>query len=82
MSSYSAQGASAERVLIHPDTDAPGVSRMLTQQFIYVAASRGREEMQMFTNAREELAEALLRSEEKATALEPEAPQRYREITL
>lgn len=78
MTSYSAQGSTAERVLIHLDTDAPGTSRMLTQQLIYVAASRGRQEMHVFTNAEvDELKEALGRSEEKATALAPEQIEAY-----
>ena len=51
---------------------------MLTRELIYTAGSRHREEMHVFTNAREDLAEALMRSEEKATALEPEAIQQYR----
>ena len=75
--SYTAQGSTTERTLIHLDTDAPGTSRMLTQQLIYTAGSRHRDEMHVFTNARDELAGALLRSEEKATALEPEAIRSY-----
>ncbi|MBV9268705.1 MAG: hypothetical protein JO061_21230 [Acidobacteriaceae bacterium] len=40
MTSYAAQGTTAERVLVHLDTDGPGVGRMVNQQLIYVAASR------------------------------------------
>jgi hypothetical protein len=78
MTSYSAQGTPAERVLVHLDADSPGVSRMVNQQLIYVAASRGREDMQVFVNARDELVENLLRREEKATALAPEEVGTYR----
>jgi ATP-dependent exoDNAse (exonuclease V) alpha subunit len=80
MTSYAAQGTTAERVLVHLDTDSPGISRMVNQQLIYVAASRGREDLQVFVNAREELVENLLRREEKATALAPEEVGRYRAI--
>ncbi|HEY7210007.1 MAG TPA: hypothetical protein VH477_07020, partial [Bryobacteraceae bacterium] len=45
MTSYAAQGTTAERVLVHLDTDSPGVSRMVNQQLIYVVASRGREDV-------------------------------------
>lgn len=82
MTSYAAQGATAERVLVHLDTDAPGAGRMVNQQLIYVAASRGREEMQVFVNSREDLAQALLRRAEKASALSPEVIGRYRAISM
>jgi len=77
MTSFSAQGAGADRVIVHLDTDTPGVSRLLAQQLIYVAVSRGRPDVQVFANSREELVRALLRSEEKATALEPGEISRY-----
>jgi ATP-dependent exoDNAse (exonuclease V) alpha subunit len=82
MTSYAAQGATAERVLVHLDTDAAGAGRMVNQQLIYVAASRGRDEMQVFVNSRENLAQALLRRDEKATALTPEVIGRYRGISI
>ena len=82
MTSYAAQGATADRVLIHLDTDAPGAGRMVNRQLIYVAASRGRDEMQVFVNSREDLAHALLRREERATALAPEDIGRYRAISM
>ena len=82
MTSYAAQGATADRVLIHLDADAPGAGRMVNQQLIYVAASRGRDEMQVFVNSRDDLAQALLRREEKATALAPQDIGRYREISI
>ena len=82
MTSYAAQGATADRVLIHLDTDAPGAGRMVNQQLIYVAASRGRDEMQVFVNSCEDLAQALLRLDEKATALAPQDIGRYREISV
>lgn len=82
MTSYSAQGSTAMKVIVHLDTDAPGVSRMISQQLIYVAASRGREDVQVFANSREELSQALLRREENATALAPEQISRYQKIAV
>ena len=55
---------------------------MVNQQLIYVAASRGRDEIQLFVNSREDLTQALLRREEKATALAPDDIGRYREISV
>ena len=78
MTSFSSQAASVERFIVHLDTDAPGALRLLTQQLAYVAISRGRKDVQVFTNTHEDLAQTLLRSEEKATALAPQEISSYR----
>ena len=50
---------------MHLDTDIPGISRMVNQQLIYVAASRGCEDIQLFGTARAELVENLLGEEKR-----------------
>ena len=76
--SYRVQSLTAENVLVHIDTDAPNVARMYSREFAYVAFSRGRQKMDVFTNARDELARSLTRSEEKPSALAEEEVRRYR----
>jgi ATP-dependent exoDNAse (exonuclease V) alpha subunit len=80
MTSYSSQGATTDRVIIQIDTDVPGAHKLLNEQLIYVAASRGRQDVQIFANDREELDRYLSRSAEKATALVPEQVAEYRQI--
>jgi conjugative relaxase-like TrwC/TraI family protein len=58
VTSHSSQGQTAERVLIHVDTElAP--KDLLNSRMAYVAVSRGAEDAQLFTNDREKLPEAL-----------------------
>jgi ATP-dependent exoDNAse (exonuclease V) alpha subunit len=72
MTSYSAQGATTDKVIVHIDTDAPNVQKMLSQQLLYVAASRGKQEGRLVVNDREALDRFLSRRPENATALAPE----------
>jgi hypothetical protein len=78
MTSYSAQSADANRVVIHLDTDAPHTARMLTQQLIYVATSRGKHDVQIFTDNLEELRNMLYRLEAAPMALSPADLKGYR----
>jgi DNA primase catalytic core len=78
MTSYTSQGATADKVIIQIDTDAPGAHKLLNEQLAYVAASRGRHDVQIFANDREELDRYLSRAAEKATALAPEQQAEYR----
>ena len=54
----SAQGQTAERVLIHVDTEL-AAKDLLNSRMAYVAVSRGAEDAQLYTNDRENLPEAL-----------------------
>lgn len=77
MTSYSAQGTTAPKVIAHLDTDSPAQA-LLNRAFIYVAWSRGQYDAVMFTNNREDLNRVLLRPDEKAMALTPEQVKEYR----
>jgi conjugative relaxase-like TrwC/TraI family protein len=58
VTSYSGQGQTADRVLIHVDTDLPAKD-LINNRMAYVAVSRGASDAQIFTNDRGRLAEAL-----------------------
>lgn len=60
VTSYSGQGQTADRVLIHVDTDLPAKD-LINHRMAYVAVSRGAYDAQIFTNDRGKLAEALSR---------------------
>jgi DNA primase catalytic core len=77
MTSYSAQGATTDKVIVHIDTDAPNVQKMLSQQLAYVAVSRGKQDVQLVVNDREELERFLSRRPENATALAPAEVAQY-----
>jgi conjugative relaxase-like TrwC/TraI family protein len=58
VTSHSSQGQTAERVLIHVDTEL-AAKDLLNSRMAYVAVSRGAQDAQLFTNDREKLPEAL-----------------------
>jgi hypothetical protein len=58
MTSHSSQGQTADRVLIHVDTEL-GAKDLLNSRMAYVAVSRGAHDAQLFTNDREKLPAAL-----------------------
>jgi ATP-dependent exoDNAse (exonuclease V) alpha subunit len=58
VTSHSSQGQTAERVLIHVDTEL-AAKDLLNSRMAYVAVSRGAEAAQLYTNDREKLPEAL-----------------------
>lgn len=60
VTSYSGQGQTADRVLIHVDTDLPAKD-LINNRMAYVAVSRGASDAQIFTNDRSRLSEALSR---------------------
>ena len=68
VTSHSAQGLTAERVLIHADT---GVHPdLLNSRFGYVAVSRASHEAQIFTNDATLVAKSLSHDVSKASAIE------------
>ncbi len=84
MTSHSSQGQTAERVLIHVDTEL-AARDLLNGRMAYVAVSRGAEDAQLYTNDREKLPEALghnvshesahapaIKSEQSITPSQPE----------
>jgi conjugative relaxase-like TrwC/TraI family protein len=58
VTSHSSQGQTAERVLIHVDSEL-AAKDLLNSRMAYVAVSRGAEDAQVYTNDRTKLPEAL-----------------------
>ena len=74
VTSYSSQGQTADRVLIHIDADrAPDV--LVNRRLAYVAVSRARHDVQIYTNDRARLTQALDRDISHQTALDFAQPQ-------
>jgi ATP-dependent exoDNAse (exonuclease V) alpha subunit len=78
VTSHSSQGQTADRVLIHVDTEL-AAKDLLNSRMAYVAVSRGAYDAQLFTNDREKLPAALGHEVSQPSAHVPEpsiAPQR------
>ena len=71
VTSHSSQGQTAERVLIHVDTDL-AAKDLLNSRMAYVSVSRGQWDAQIFTNNREMLSQALGRDVSHQSAHKPE----------
>jgi len=67
VTSHSSQGQTAERVLIHVDTDKSEL--LINNRFAYVSVSRGQYDAQIYTNDRSELARDLSRDLTQRTAI-------------
>ena len=70
VTSHSSQGQTADRVLVHVETDRTGA--LVNRRLAYVALSRGRHDAQLYTNNRSQLSAALLRDPAHDTALQPQ----------
>lgn len=71
VTSHSSQGLTADRVLVHVDTEAAH-ENLVNSRLAYVSVSRARDEAQIFTNDAASLSEAFSREVSKASALEAE----------
>ena len=69
VTSHSSQGQTADRVLIHVDTEQGG-EKLVNRRLAYVAVSRGRYDAQIYTNDKNALAEGLGREVSHRSALE------------
>jgi len=69
VTSHSSQGQTAERVLIHVDADHAG-EKLVNRRLAYVAVSRGRDDVQIYTNDKSQLAEGLSRDVSHQSAME------------
>jgi conjugative relaxase-like TrwC/TraI family protein len=69
VTSHSSQGQTADRVLVHVDTEQAG-EKLVNQRLAYVAISRGRHDAQIYTNDRSQLAEGLARDVSHRSAIE------------
>jgi hypothetical protein len=72
VTSHSSQGQTADRVLVHVDTEL-GAKDLLNSRMAYVSISRGANDAQIFTNNASELGKALSRDVSHALAIAPEA---------
>jgi len=69
VTSHSSQGQTADRVLIHVDTERAG-GKLVNRRLAYVAVSRGRYDAQIYTNDKAQLAEGLSRDVSHRSAIE------------
>ena len=69
MASHSNQGATADRVPVHVDTEQAH-EQLINSRLAYVSVSRGRYDAQIFTNDAEKSAEELRRELSKQSGLE------------
>jgi conjugative relaxase-like TrwC/TraI family protein len=69
ITSHSSQGATADRVLVHVDTEQAR-DELINSRLAYVSVSRGRYDAQIYTNDAEKLGEGLSRDVSKESALE------------
>jgi conjugative relaxase-like TrwC/TraI family protein len=70
VTSHSSQGQTADRVLVHVDTEQAS-EKLVNQRLAYVAISRGRYDAQVYTNDKDHLAEQLSRGVSHRTAMQP-----------
>src|SRR5467141_1401661 len=69
VTSHSSQGQTADRVLVHVDTEQAG-EKLVNRRLAYVAISRGRYDAQIYTNDKTSLAEGLGRDVSRRSAME------------
>ncbi len=70
VTSHSSQGQTADRVLVHVDTERAG-EELVNQRLAYVAVSRGRYDAQLYADDKSRLVETLSRRVSHRSALEP-----------
>jgi ATP-dependent exoDNAse (exonuclease V) alpha subunit len=71
VTSHSSQGATADRVLVHVDTEQAH-DQLINSRLAYVSVSRGRYDAQIYTNDSQKLGEELSHDVSKQSALETE----------
>ena len=69
VTSHSSQGQTADRVLVHVDTEQAG-EKLVNRRLAYVAVSRGRYDVQVYTNDKSQLAGQLARDVSHRSAAE------------
>jgi conjugative relaxase-like TrwC/TraI family protein len=69
VTSHSSQGQTADRVLIHVDTEEG--EQLVNARMAYVSVSRGRYDAEIYTNDKSELAHDLSRDVSRRSAIEP-----------
>ena len=71
VTSHSSQGATADRVLVHVDTEQAR-DELVNSRLAYVSVSRGRSDAQIYTNEAGKLGEELSHDVSKQSAFETE----------
>ncbi|PYV76147.1 MAG: conjugal transfer protein [Acidobacteria bacterium] len=81
VTSHSSQGQTADRVLVHVDTERAG-EKLVNRRLAYVAVSRGRYDAHVYTNDKTHLTEQLSRDVSRRSAMEqsPQSISSAREI--
>ncbi len=79
VTSHSSQGQTADRVLVHVDTEQAG-EKLVNRRFAYVAVSRGRYDAQIYTNSTANLAQRLERDVSHRSAVETSRESAVHEI--
>jgi conjugative relaxase-like TrwC/TraI family protein len=74
VTSHSSQGQTADRVLLHLDTECAS-EHLVNRRLAYVALSRGRYDAQIYTNDKERLGESLNRESSHRSAIEQHRPE-------
>ena len=74
VTSQSSQGQTADRVLVHIDTEQSG-EKLVNRRLAYVAVSRGRYDAQLYTNDKTHLTEQLSRDVSHRSAIEPRSSE-------
>ena len=69
VTSHSSQGATADRVLVHVDTEQAH-DQLVNSRMAYVSVSRGRYDAQIYTDDAQKLGEELSRDVSKQSAME------------
>jgi ATP-dependent exoDNAse (exonuclease V) alpha subunit len=70
VTSYSSQGQTADRVLLHVDTEH-AIEQLVNRRLAYVALSRGRLVAEIFTDNKNRLVETLARDVSQRAAIDP-----------
>ena len=76
VTSHSSQGATADRVLIHVDTEQAH-EKLINTRLAYVSVSRARYDAQIYTNDAASLSQELSKDVSKRSALEAEMSSAY-----
>ena len=79
VTSHSSQGLTADRVVLHVDTEQTH-SQLVNTRLAYVAISRGKYDAQIYTDNAKELAGKLSREVSKESALDSEANRRESDV--
>ncbi len=69
VTSHSSQGQTADRVLVHVDTEEAG-EKLVNRRLAYVAVSRGRYDAHVYTNDKTHLTEQLSRDVSRRSAID------------